>query len=79
MWEAGNQTGLLQQLKADILRGLRSGRQRADRQRHTPQHDRGNAADHTKLMELVGRGAYKKAMTQFASFGVPKKVGRQLA
>ena len=71
-WENGEQIGLIQSLRVDRLRAARSTQSRAQRdtQAQTQAEGRGTAGDTTKLLELIGRGAFNKAATQLASLGV---------
>ena len=72
-WENGEQIGLIQSLRVDRLRAARSTQSRAqrDNQSQTLAEGRGRTAgDTTKLLELIGRGAFNKAATQLASLGV---------
>jgi hypothetical protein len=71
-WENGEQIGRIQSLRVDRLRAARSTQSRAQRdsQSQTLAEGRGTAGYTTKLLELIGRGAFNKAATQLASLGV---------
>jgi hypothetical protein len=72
-WENSEQIGHIQSLRVDKLRAAHSTQSRAQRnnQSQTLAEGRGTAAgDTTKLLELIGRGAFNKAATQLASLGV---------
>jgi hypothetical protein len=70
--ENDEQIGRIQSLRVDRIRAARSTQSRAqrDNQSQTLAEGCGTAGDTTKLLELIGRGAFNTAATQLASLGV---------